>query len=536
MRKLLYVLLPVLVALALRLYPYTISGLPFSTDAWPLVRNTELLVKNTPVPLNARIFDGYNNYYPISSIFGAVVAETIGLKPIEAMAIFLPVTGALSILIFYALVRMLYDEKTGFVAAIIFATAYTHAIFTAGVTKETYASPLYLLLIFIFLHPKLGKWTRLLLFTFASTILISTHHFTSFVAIIALSSIALAEFINSHRAGLASQKHRLILPLILIAGAGLYYELFASAGFQVPLLPSDWLSAASYQVLAFSITLYITVNASKPSKRYMIVECLAALIITTLIVLLTTRRPLLPGAPLLPTSYIIYGTPFIIASALIILGVGGQNAVSRNKHLPTLFWFAAVLGLEGYASFGIPGLGFGLAYRTLNFIQPPLAIFSALGLCRLYNATNRSNSKKLMKTLAMTALLAITILNSYGVYAAVSLQERYMGYFWLYTMPEYHAGAWIAKIANNQTVAADVKVSYLLKGYFNVSVDSIQGLKYLAGKTVSEPQILLVYDQMVKNGYVLSTSYSVDLPENWMEKLSSLNSIYSNGHVTVNAQ
>jgi len=536
MRRTLYVLLPLLVALALRLYPYSISGLPFSTDAWPLIRNTELLLENTPVPLNAKIFDGYNNYYPVSSIFGAIIAETIGLKPIEAMAIFLPVTGALSVLIFYALVKMFYDEKTGFVASIIFATAYTLAIFTAGVTKETYANPLYLLLIFIFLHPKMGQWTRLSLFTLTSLILIPTHHLTSFIAIITLSSIALAEFINNRRTGLTSQKPRLILPLILIAGTGLYYELFASAGFQVSLSPSDWLSAASYQVLVFSITLYIVVNASKRSTKYIIIECLAALGITTLIVLLTTRRSLIPGAPLLPSGYILYGTPFIIASALTILGVGGQNAVSRSRHLAILFWFAAVLGLEGYASFGIPSLGFGLAYRTLNFIQPSLAILSAVGLCRLYNATNRLNTKKLMKTLAIAALLAITILNSYGIYAAVSLQERYMGYFWLYTMPEYHAGAWIAKIANDQTVAADVKVSYLLKGYFNVSVDSIQGLKYLAGKTVSEPQILLVYDQMVKNGYVLSTSYSVDLPENWMEKLSSLNSIYSNGHVTVNAQ
>jgi hypothetical protein len=138
-----------------------------------------------------------------------------------------------------------------------------------------------------------------------------------------------------------------------------------------------------------------------------------------------------------------------------------------------------------------------------------------------------------MKTLAATALLTITATSCYTVYASVSLQERYLGYFWLYTKPEYEAGTWIAKTVNNQTVAADAKAQFL--SYFNVSVDVSQGLKYLTGKTDSKPDILYIYDGMVKNGYVTLASYSVDLPEDWMKRLSTLNLVYSSGNVTVYA-
>lgn len=533
MKRLFYLLLPVIVAFALRLYPYSISGLPYSIDAWPLIKDANLIQQNTPLPLNAKVFDGYNNYYPIVSIFGVAVAQLTGLRVIDAMALFLPVTGALSVLIFYALVAMLYNEKIGFVASIIFATAYTLVIFTAGVTKETYANPLYLLLFLIFLHPKIGPLPRLSLFTLTSLTLIATHHFTSFIAIIVLSSMALAEFINNRRAGLSSDRLRLILPFLLLAGAALYYELYAIAGFQAPLTASDWLSAASYQVLAFSLTLYFTFNPSKRPIKYTIIECLAVLGATSLIVFLATRRVLLPGAPVLPSGYLIYGVPFVTASALVILGYGGQRLASASKHSGTLFWFAAVLGLEGFAVFGIPGLGFGLAYRTLNFLAPPLATLSGVGLFRIYNASNRSGTKKLVKTLAATALMTITATSCYTVYASVSLQERYLGYFWLYKKPEYEAGAWIVKTVNNQTVAADAKAQFL--SYFNVSVDVAQGLKYLTGKTDSKPDILYIYDGMVKNGYVTLASYSVDLPEDWMKRLFTLNLVYSSGNVTVYA-
>lgn len=71
MRKYVYLIIIFSAALALRLYPTLLTGLPFSTDAWSPIRNTELIMEHTPVDLgNDSIFDGYNNYWPANSLFG----------------------------------------------------------------------------------------------------------------------------------------------------------------------------------------------------------------------------------------------------------------------------------------------------------------------------------------------------------------------------------------------------------------------------------------------------------------------------------
>ena len=64
----------------------------------------------------------------------------------------------------------------------------------------------------------------------------------------------------------------------------------------------------------------------------------------------------------------------------------------------------------------------------------------------------------------------------------MALEERYLGYFWLYTQPEYRAVAWTGNAVSSTTIAGDVKAFYLLKCYFGVEVDVLEGLKYLSGR------------------------------------------------------
>ena len=269
-------------------------------------------------------------------------------------------------------------------------------------------------------------------------------------------------------------------------------------------------------------------------------ECSTATAVPLIITLLTAKTSITPGAPVLPSHYLVYAVPLVIASPFIVLGYDEVKKNGNGSASATLFWLAAVLGLEGYAVFGCPDLGLGLAYRTVNFLWPPLALLSAAGLHRLYLTAKRLHGWRpvagLAKTATVAAVAAIALLNIFNVYAAVSLGERYMGYFWLYTAPEYEAGSWIGTANLNQTIAGDVKASYLLKGYFNVEVDVFQGVKYLTGKDDSQPRLLYTYEQMLRNGYVLWEGYSVDLPQNWMEKLYDLNLVYSNGPVNVHSE
>ena len=165
--------------------------MPFSTDAWPLIKNTEILIQNTPVPLNSNLFDGYNNFWPGSSLFSAVLSETLNLQPTYVMAFGIPLFAALALLLFYVIVkRVTQNTEISLLATALLAAAFPYTLFMAGVTKETFADPIYLSVIFLFLLKT--NWKTTLLFTVASIALVLSHHLTAFLTlgIIASASIA----------------------------------------------------------------------------------------------------------------------------------------------------------------------------------------------------------------------------------------------------------------------------------------------------------------------------------------------------------
>ena len=529
-REILYALLPLSVALALRLYPTLTSSLPFSTDAWPPIRNTELLLKKTPTDIgDKKIFDGYNNYWPANSLFGATLAEITGLKPIVAMATGIPAAASLTTLIFYALAKKIGgNPTTALTASTLLATAFPYTLLTAGVTKETYANPLYILTILIFLTQK--GWKTIPLFTITTATLVMAHHLTSAITLAVIASITLSQLIESLLTNRNPNKLQPTLTSIMALSITLYFILYAHRGFKITLTPSDLISAASHQTIAFTLTLYLTQNPKPSSTKHTAIKCILASAAATLILTLCTIKPITPEAPILPNNYIIYGLPFITAFPLAIIGYE-QTKKPENKNqlkFTPLLWLASILGAEAYAAFGNPPAGLALAYRTLNFLWPPLTLLYGQGIQKLYSAGKNPKTKLLAKTTAILALTLTIGSSCYNLHASIHLQERYLGYFWLYKIQEYKAAEWTKNLIANQTVSCDVKIHYLLKGYFNLKTNELQALKYLWGKDSHTPQILFTYNQMQKNGYVIYGGYSVNLPENWTEKIQNLNHIYSN--------
>ena len=526
MKKWLYVSIPFILALALRLYPYLVTGVPFAIDAWAPTRNTELIQEHTPINLDNEILDGYNNYWPVNSIFGVIVSEITSLPPIQVMAIFLPVTGAITIVIFYVLVKEFYNTRIAFMASLIFAAAFTHAYFTAGVTKETYANPLYILLILIFLHPKLEKPKQILLFTITSTTLALTHHLTAFITITILSSLTLVRLIRNTRAGLPTNRRDFLLLGILGAVTLVDYAVYAHEGFNVTLAYSDWLSIASYQVITFVLALFFVSKSDVITKNKTVIITIGALVSGFVFTILLMKKPFISGFPVMPDRYLIYGSPYLLIPPLVTLGFAYKK--QQKALIIPMFWIAVVAALECFAIFANTILTTMLANRALNFLHPPLAILTAAGLYNLYKTGKKPHSRKLMKILTVTTILFMVSLNIYTFYAAISLEERYLGYSSLYRKQELIAGNWIKTNNYNLTVSGDWKISHLLLDYFGQETSHFQALLFFNDETDSQPEILFVHDQMIRNGYLIS--YQVlDLPENWMEKTAQLNFIYSNG-------
>ncbi len=529
-----YVLIPLLIAAAIRLYPPLVSGMPFSTDGWPLIKNAVVLVQNSPIPLGSNLLDNYNSFYPTISIFGAQLSEIMGLSTITTMAVSIPLVAALTIPIFYLLVKKLtQNSKIALIAAILLATAFPYALFTAGVTKETFASPIYISLILIFLLKH--DWKTTTIFSVMSVALVLTHHLTAFLAVGILAALTVASFISKDRErNLNSTSSNLLFTAILAGVTGLYLGTFAFNALSVNVTTGDLLSVGAYQFLLLAATVYIIGVTNKKSTKRMLWKFIGVLLAILAIIVVVTNTSLLPTAPVIPVYYLLFGLPFLIALPVVSIGLNSLYRKSFSLLVP-LLWLMPVFAFASYGVFANPAAGLSYAVRSINFLLPPLMILVAIGLYKLYDSTNYPKTRTLKVMVVCAVVFSMATLNVNSLYATVSLQEPYLGYFWRYEPSEFQAANWLSTNINNQTVAGDSKVYYLVNDYFEKDVSITAGLNYLQGNG-SVPEILYIYNQMKSNGYVLYQGIPITLPTNWTDKLSNYDAIYANSEVTIYAR
>ncbi|MCS7113560.1 MAG: hypothetical protein RMJ00_03095 [Nitrososphaerota archaeon] len=529
MRRLLSILIPLTLALTLRLYPTLSSGLPFSTDAWPILRNTELLSKLTPVDLgDEKVFDGYNSYWPANTIFGVILSRISGLDTIHSMSLGVPLSSALAIPIFYALLEALTgDRSLALTASIILASSYPYSILTAGVTKETYASPIYILLILVYLYRRGSLYARLILVALSSLALASAHHLTSIVSLTILSCISIAELYEWVVGGVYPRLERPVYTMVYAAILGLYFWLYAYRGVRIEISFGDIASAVSYQIVALTFSLYVYRRPILGYRMGAAALSTVAAMVTALAAFIPTVKQITPGLPRLPRYYIVYAIPFITASQIAVIGF--RYTRRYTWRIIPLLWLSSIIGLEAYSIFGGHPIGSTLAYRMLNFLWPPLSILVASGLEAVYRSIYDAKSRSAAAKAAIAAYMIILVSsNLYDYYASINLRERYMGYFWLYTPYEYSSIRYLDSSIGELPISCDVKMSYLAGGYLGIDVDTIQGFRYLSGLSNVKPKTLLVYRDMLSIGYILYGGYSVYLGGSALGRLESLSMVYSN--------
>jgi hypothetical protein len=237
----------------------------------------------------------------------------------------------------------------------------------------------------------------------------------------------------------------------------------------------------------------------------------------------------------LPIHYFLYALPFLISAPLILYGLNELNRNNFQLMIP-VFWIAPLIGFAMWSVFADPLGGVGYAYRLINFMLPPLLILAAIVLVKIAKLKVPTlYSRRFVKFAAVAVIAIMAVTSTYTLFAAVSLQEPYLGYFWSYKPSEYRASSWVAANGSNQTITADVKTRYLLDDYFKVNVSVEPGLTFLEGKG-SEPNILYIYNQMKTNGYVLYQGSAISLPANWISNLTDYNVVYANSEVTIYAK
>jgi hypothetical protein len=388
------------------------------------------------------------------------------------------------------------------------------------------------ILLFLLKH----DWKTTFLFSAASVVLVLAHHLTAFFAVGIIATLSLALYSSKSRPEqpVNSYKSNILFIAIISIITALDFQFTTTAALPINITANDVLTVGAYLVMVVALFLYFVYIAKNFSRKRTIFNSILAFLGLIVFMFVLTRIPLLPTSPTLPTYYFIYALPFIIGCPIVIFALNELYQKRSSLTLP-LFWLTPVVAFAAFAIFANPPGSQGLTVRCVNFLLPPLTILIAIGLYKLANAPNHIKARKFTKLFAALIIISMATVNAYSLYSTVSLQEPYLGYFWRYEPSEYQASNWIVVNGNNQTIAGDSKVYYLLQGYFDENVSILQGLEYLQGNG-SAPQVLYIYNQMYKNGYVLYDGTPITLPVNWTDKLSNYNLIYANSEVTIYAK
>jgi len=524
-------LFPFAIAVLLRVYPYLVYGVPYSTDSWSPIRNTQQLLAYTPTTLGGNSeFDSYNIYWPANSLFGAVASLVFNVAPIKIMPLLFPIVGAVTVIIFFVVAEEISGSAlVASIASLFLATAGVDAIFTAAVTKQTYAEPLFMVSILLLLW-KTDKRSGAL-FAITSVTLALSHHATALLLLVVAASIISVDSILLERKGEPIGRK----PLLLVMGGGItlaYFLGYADGGlgqFAGLVTIQTALLALAFLTIFIAPVAYHAV--SRPSKL-LLVEGGIVLALAAGVLAIGTRLTLIPTAPTVSPTLLYSAIPYVLLGALAIFGYRIIHASRDRRSFAFLAsWLSAVLALGFLAVFsGVPD-GLPILYRLLAFIGAPAIILASLALQKVLGATRHTG---LVKVAVLAVIVLISVTSAYQTYAASIQRESLLGGQWAYQQSDLTGAEWMSSnsIPANFSLAGDLRMQYLLTDYLGITVNTTSGYHYLESPgTAAKPAYLVTYGLMGRNGYV-TTLYGVQLPSNWTATLTQSSSVYyNNGNI-----
>lgn len=511
-------LLAVASALSARLMPTAVSGMPFLTDSWPLIRGAEVLAMRSPVSLSDdSLFDGYNNYWPGVMLYGSVASLLTGLEVLDLMRLHVPLAAGLSTIAVAALIsRLSRCRLTGAVAALFHALALTHAGFTAGVTKESYASTLYIALVLLAILPRGGN--SLAAATMAAIGITLSHHLTTFMTLVALVSMMVLCSVSSLRGCRPPVRVEPAIAAVLLACAALYHKLYALRGFLEPPSTTEALNVIAYLAVSIALFTIATPHCMSHDEHppHSALRSLVVPIIIVIAALILTFRGSIPCVPPPSVRYGTYALPLVAISLLAIIGWRGNV---RNLGVAVMpGWLAGLTGVELYAVFSEAYAADVLAYRTFNFMVPCLAGLAASSITRTIKRGGRA------ARLAAMILLVLPFTTLHAMYEIATFKDPY-NYYHAYDRRELDA-ARFAAVYYGGVVAGDIKASYMFR-YFAMSCDLTTAYSYLSGGG-QVSGVLYVYKDMLVKGFVLPC-HPTPLSDESLGRVYALNAIYDNG-------
>lgn len=512
-------------ALALRLFPYLSSGVPYMTDTWPQISNADVLLSNTPVPLvPAHGFDSYNVFWPGLTIFTAVLSVITTVKPLALMPVATPLVNALAFLILYALLRRMgFSSLRSFVASLVSGLALGSAIMGAGVTKEAYAFPLlfsFVLLLWTGLETGRASFLALSLLTFVSLLL--SHHLTSVMALL-VGVYLVVHSASSGKGGIGRAFFASVGLLLLMVGLTAYY-IFVHASSVVLFVLTD---SAVVSMLAYEFVFLLPVVigiAALRSRRLLGGWAALAILSVVVVVAGASRFPVTADAPVVSLAPVLAAAPYVVIVCLASYAVLRLRLDEWRGGLGFFgFWGIGLLGVAYFVTFGTSGV-LVTALRIADFVYPALVVLVA--------ATMTAWMGRRVARIGVCALIAFIVLSSVaGVVWTADYSGPQGGTQHAYTQGDVSAAGWVARnLQANVTLFGDDRFSYLLGAFPGVKVDIAGGYAFLTRPSSPPSGCLLLSSLVYQVGYV-AFDYGIPVRGSLLDlsNRSSASSVYDSG-------
>ncbi|MHB1908458.1 MAG: hypothetical protein ACYCQJ_06255 [Nitrososphaerales archaeon] len=514
-------------AVILRVYPTILNQAPWGTDAWPLIKNANLLLADTPTSLATNpAFDPYNIRWPAVSIFGSIGSLIFNAPPVRVMPILIPFVAAIATLFLFVIAEKITGNSlAAFIASLIFTSGSFDSIFTASATKETFAYPLFMFGLLILFSRKIN-FTSIVVFGLTSLTLAMSHHALSLIFALIVVGTAAVEIIYSFTKENKIEPRYFAYPLIISSIIALYLLLYALPEFPIKIGLSDVLSVSSFLAITLGVALYYTIARNKIKGIFPI----GLFVIGLLLLIASVETSILPFAPVIPADLASYALPYLMAGFLMIFGyrLAHNTSFDRTNFSFLAVWLSVPVALFAYGIFGTPN-GLGFIYRLFTFIYAPVAIFASIAL--VYFLSNKSKLNARILVVSVIVFIIIS-LSAYQSYASVVQGQDLLGGQWGYHPTDISAAIFVKTNAvHNMNISGDSKIDYLFGQYYGVNVDTSRGLQILIEGLTNESNAPLITDQIMKqNGYNLAL-YGVALPKDWSTNLIAHSSlVYSNGN------
>lgn len=497
----------IIIIFYLRFLPSYITGFPFSIDAWPLIRDINILGAYSPISLLDSKFDGYNNFWPGTILILSILKVVSGYKMFEL--VYPAVSNFIFIIFLYLLIKFKLNRDIALLSTLLIAFIYPFSFFTSGFVKEVVALPMYIMILYIVIREQ--KYGLIIPVVIS---LVITHHLTSLVTLLIITSIIILDVIRYSYGERRFPFKRMLVATYLSTVGYLHYILFGINGMCIPIdLDSTLIVVSYYGVFMFMAWL---ISKYREFPNYIkFVIFIMPFIATLLFGYYMLIGGITIGGPRPGFNYIIYGLHLAIIPSYIALGIG---YIVKNGESEFIYWLMAITSILA-SQFFVPTLKPNIPYyRLLNFaIVPSIIIASAI----IHNKLNY---------VVIPLLAGLVITCSVLSFIASYNGDPYFGYQWWYNEKEYFGANYIkSNIIGVISVVGDLKVRYLLTGYFSIPVDVKLGYDFLRFNYVNKDFILFIYKNMIKIGFlndVIPTQLNIQ-----SEILVRHLRVYDNGYV-----